>query len=325
MHPRIGWALLALTAISACELPEKPYPAPVGLATEAAMGTNYQNVVYFSLETDTALMVRPRDAYDVRWDPQLNPHGIRINSSGFGRFKRSGAYDFGSQLDTANFEGTWQWSREGSELFAEDLGRWTDWEINGWSPVFAVLPGIDASGMERPMWRIQLRRNTDGISLYFAPFGSPESADSVRWVAADGLQFMRFDLGMVPKSAVEPPNWDFLMGQYVDQDTVPGTGELVPYVVRGVLLPPHRGGLRVRRAWNDLNPEWAYAQELEFRSNVVGYDWKSYSFASASYVTDTAATFLLERSDASRYALRFLDFYSSQGQRGFVQTQWKPL
>lgn len=318
------WLVAGLLAIG-CELPEKPYPAPIGLTTEAAMGFGYQNVVYFSLERDTALLVRPRDAYDLRWDPALSRTGLRLNSSGFGQFKRSGSYDFSASLDTADFPGLWQWSMEGARLLDQDLGRWPEWANDGWSPVFAVLPGIDANATARPLWRVQIRATPQGICLRFAPFGEPNAVDSVRWDAADGLQFLRLGTGSIPRTAVEPVQWDFLMGQYVDQDTVPGTQELIPYVVRGVLLPPGRGAVRVRRPWNDLPAEWAYAQALEQRTNTVGYKWKYYSFSSSSYVTDTNAVFLLERPDASRYAIRFLDFYNSQGQRGFVQTQWKPL
>lgn len=321
---KLSFALWATVSVS-CELPEQPYPDPIGLATEAAMGSNYENVVYFSLETDTAVLIRPRDAYDLRWDPEWNSFGLRLNSSGFGQFKRSTSHDFYAITDTSEFDGSWQWSSEGAALWDQDLGHWIDWTEGSWSPIFAVLPGIDATGATRPLWRIQMRSLASGIRIRFAPFFEPTQVDSVQWDTNDGTQFLHLDRGTVPRHNIEPLAWDFMMGQYVDQDTVPATGEIVPYVVRGVLIPPHQGAVKTRRAWNNLPSEWAYAEPLEQRTNAVGYDWKYYSFSSASYVTDTNAIFLLERTDASRYALRFLDFYNSQGQRGFVQTQWKPL
>lgn len=316
---------LAMAVAVSCELPEQPYPAPIGLATESAMGPGYENVVYFSLESDTALLIRPRDAYDLRWAPSFSAFGLRLNSSGFGQFKRSETYDFNAVLDTVQFDGTWQWSMEGAALWDQDLGHWTDWSEGVWSPVFAVLPGIDATGSVRPMWRIQMCTLLDGIRIRFAPFNEPANVDSVSWNASEGTQFLRLNRGTVPRMQIEPAEWDFLMGQYVDQASVPGSSEIVPYVVRGVLIPPGRAASRTQRAWNDLPAEWAYAEALEQRTNTVGYDWKYYSFTSSSYITDTNSIFLLERPDASRYALRFLDFYNNQGQRGFVQAQWKPL
>ena len=323
MRHWIGYVVM-LVACTGCELPEKPYAPPVGLSVEAAMGPDYANVVYFDFDMDTALLVRSRDVYDLQWSPE-DDAGFRLNSSGFGQFKRSESYDFHAELDTAEFPGTWQWSHEGAELFAEDLGSWTVWDSSGLSPVFAIDPGVDVSNQGRSMVRVQFEIDPNGVLVYWAPWSLTTSCDTLRMEAIEGVQFMHFDNGVVEPTEVEPEYWDWSIGQYVDQDTMSTTGEILPYVVRGVLIPESHAAKKTRRQWGQMYEEWAYAQVLEQRTNIIGFDWKYYSFTSSSYEVDTTISYLVERPDGIRYGLRFLGYYNDQGLKGHAQSQWKVI
>jgi hypothetical protein len=59
--------------------------------------------------------------------------------------------------------------------------------------------------------------------------------------------------------------------------------------------------------------------DLEFstRADLIGYDWKYYNFDAGVYTIVEDMHYVIKDRDAYFYKLRFVDFYSDEGVKGY--------
>jgi hypothetical protein len=101
----------------------------------------------------------------------------------------------------------------------------------------------------------------------------------------------------------------------------------MPYLVSGVLLQQKRTRVAfipdADMAAVTLNDTLAFP--FTHRVDAIGYDWKNYSFETSSYTVDDRRVYIIQDGEGFFHKLRFLDFYSAQGQVGCPQFEVVPL
>ena len=59
--------------------------------------------------------------------------------------------------------------------------------------------------------------------------------------------------------------------------------------------------------------------------DAIGYTWKYYSFDTGSYTVDPSLVYIVQDAEGYFYKLRFVDFYSEQGEVGCPRFEVQPL
>ena len=55
---------------------------------------------------------------------------------------------------------------------------------------------------------------------------------------------------------------------------------------------------------------------LSTDEDVIGYDWKTYSFETSEYTINTNFVYIVQTRSGYFFKLHFIDYYDDQGQRG---------
>ena len=137
------------------------------------------------------------------------------------------------------------------------------------------------------------------------------------------LSFTPFSLSKSTPSDLHPisDEWDILFTQYTH---IYANGRT--YLVAGVLLNTVLIEASVDSINTFENINKSTAKELDFSSDqdIIGFDWKTYSFETSSYTVDYEKYFILKK-DAEYYKLRFIDFYDNQGNKGNFEFEIQKL
>ncbi len=119
---------------------------------------------------------------------------------------------------------------------------------------------------------------------------------------------------------VEPANgFDLLYNRYTTWLYDPGSMELIPYNVTGIL---HGLGAQVAEV-DGINPGTVdyppYQDSLRPELDVIGHDWKY--FSGTSWTVDEDRLFFLKTAESRVWRLQFIDFEgSSTGKSVFIKT-----
>jgi hypothetical protein len=58
--------------------------------------------------------------------------------------------------------------------------------------------------------------------------------------------------------------------------------------------------------------------------NIIGFDWKSYVF-NEGYIVNPDITYIIKDSKNNYFKLRFIDFYNSNGEKGYPTFEVRKL
>ena len=130
----------------------------------------------------------------------------------------------------------------------------------------------------------------------------------------------------------EPPkeSWDVVFTRY--RDFVPdNTGTFYPYIVTGVLLNPENTEAAIDSTsyWANVNAQTASGLEFTNARDLIGYEWKTVGVTggtpNGNFTVDPEKIYLVRTRAGRLFKLRFLDFYSSTGEKGSPKFEYQRL
>jgi len=329
------WYVLVLAALAwlpACEKPELPIPphkrgdVKVG---NVVMDPDYKYQVYFDLGTGSVAGQNLKMDWDLGFETSPGHHSIILNSSKAMFATNAGPVDFYTLIDTTGMH--FRWDAQNGDLDATALNGWAD--FSGPDPVYSNNVYIIDRGKKlngQPVGLVKVRfEKFEGNAYTFRFANMDNSAEQVVRVPVDtnyNFTFFSFKNGGKIVEA-EPPkrDWDLAFTQYLKIFNV--SGDTIPYLVTGMLLN-HYLTLGVR---DSLVPfeQIRYEDVSDFTfvpdRNIIGYNWKRYSFDTNQYEVVPDLVFLVKDADGFYYKLRFIDFYDPQGNKGNPQFEYQRL
>lgn len=210
--------MMFLVVLSSCMKEDDaitlPAPGPVKQGT-ANMGLNYENQVYFDLETGNSI-VRPYKNYDLAFEASKNGSHIYLNSAKFMFASNTQSYDMFA-ADTVGHP----WSLDCEQLLDDTLALTKYWQDVNFSTqgskVFALDRGkLEHTGVAR--WRKFKVLSVDSLkyTICFSNYDN-SSLDTVEIVKDDNYSLMYFSFD-TPDQLVQqaPPKdqWDFVFTKY---------------------------------------------------------------------------------------------------------------
>ena len=71
----------------------------------------------------------------------------------------------------------------------------------------------------------------------------------------------------------------------------------------------------------DMLSSFSFATE----SDIIGYDWKNYSFTSGSYTINSNINYIIKDRQQKYFKFRFIDYYNDAGDKGCPKFEMQEL
>lgn len=110
--------------------------------------------------------------------------------------------------------------------------------------------------------------------------------------------------------------WDLVFTQFTQRLYEP---LIMPYLVTGTLMNRvgTKGAKIMNKDFDDIDLAYVQSLTLTDTINIIGYEWKSFDFDDEDYTVYTNICYVIQDSKGDFYKLKFLDFYSPTGEKGY--------
>lgn len=286
---------------------------------QAALGSLYENQVYFDLQNNQPVSTASVNSYDLSFESSTGGWTIRLNSAKF--MMAGNSYDtlFSANLHADDLE--MNFDKSDGDPDSTAIGTWyMSGDDSIWSKrhVYLLDLGSDAEGNPLGHKKVQFDLKGEDFRVRYAnPDNSRDTLVTIIRNPDMDRVYYSFDEGEVDIAPL-PDQWSILFSRYTTM-LVTDEGEDYPYLVVGVLLNPN-GVAATRDTIHDfLDMEADDVAELSFstQADLIGYDWKYYNFDAGVYTIEPDMNYVIRDRDGYFYKLRFIDFYSDQGVKGY--------
>ena len=282
------------------------------------MGTNYENDVYYSLETGMMGMETAAE-WDIAFSTGAFSSGILINDGNGALLKTypNGDTADWSTLDTAGYS---QWP----EMYNHE----NDWAVSaferhalghpdyGWGVYDMTTHNVTGDSLyvlkltDGSFKKVWIEQKVSTQNTYYFRYadldGENEQQAEFEVNPYTSKNFVYYSLTNDDQIDREPlkDSWDLLFTRYISMIN----GE-TPYIVTGVL-----NNLNTPVAeYASVDPDFMDYQPADFDTakSVIGYDWKEFDMGSFTYTVDDSLVYFVESHNGAVYKLRFTKFEGS--------------
>ena len=326
-------SFLALTLLfSSCFKKDEMIPAHVrgnAVTDTIGMTDNYKYQVYYDLGDSLQVSRNAKTLFDLSFECSPDGWKILLNTADFMKCADLGAVPFGQPRDTTGLK--WKFDKSDGNPDSLAFGKWFQVSNNdtlSLNHVYLIDRGSDENGITLGFRQFIVDSLRHGV--YYFRYAGMNGSNAVSAVAAkdpsvNSVQFS-FASGSVVK--LEPPkgSYDLLFTQYTTL-LYTDLGEAYPYLVTGVLINPNE----VEVAKDTLNEFSAITFDIASSNtfsrslDVIGYDWKYYSFSTGGYTVKQHLCFIIRDTQGFLYKLRFIGFYDAGGHKGYPVIEYQKL
>ena len=326
--------IAVILTLTSCFKEDDPMPAFEMQSTTIEMGQYYRYQSYFNLATNEVISTNDRNLWDLGFECGDSSWHIILNTSAFEVIANSGITDFDQPIDTTGFR--WRFDKSDGNPDSTAVGGWLS--INGSDTIYSghvyvLNRGYDHVGNVRGMRKIVFTHvDTASYSFRYSDMNG-DNYNEVTVHKQDGVYFTMFSFADGGKQVDLEPRaeaWDLFFTQYT---TLLYTNEGIPYpyLVTGVLS--NYGHIEMAMdstvAYGDVDR--AFAQSLDFTRNrdFIGYDWKELigdvNSGNVHYEIVPCRNYLIRTKQGLYFKMRFINFYSETGEKGFPSFQYDVL
>lgn len=313
--------LSSVMILSSCVKEELPVPKhdPGNVITNTVnMGSNYKWQVYFNLKNNTVVGENLKTIWDLGFETSSDGYRIILNSSKAMYAAKTNQTDFSLVTDTTGFSAIKDFDSPTGNMEQTAIG---DWRLIP-NQVYLIDRGYNELGSHQGFRKIVFQSVDD--YFYTIRFSQPNGVgETTLQVPKDNKYNFTF-LSFTTSSTVmvEPPkkDWDIVFTQYLEELST-------PYLVAGCLLNRYYTMAKSDSiiGFNSINYDFALTQLLSSNINIIGYDWKEYSFTTSSYIVFPNKTYIIQDQNGFYYKLHFIDFYNSSGIKGNPTFEFQKL
>jgi len=294
---------------------------------QAPLGSYYENQVYFDLYNNEEVSSSSINDYDLSFESSGGGWIIRLNSAKFMLAGNSHDTMFIADLIPDMLDMKFDKSDGNPDSTA--IGAWYEIsEDSSWSQreVYLVDQGSDKEGFPLGQKIVQFDMLGDDFLMRYA--NTDNSGDTLVLISRDPAMdqvYYSFDKGFVD-IAPAPDLWSLLFSKYTTM-LVTDEGEDYPYLVVGLLLNPNGVTAALDTIHDFMHMTRDDITNLSFtlQADVIGYDWKYYDFDAGVYTIVPDMNYVIRDRDGYLYKLRFVDFYSDEGVKGYPTFEFARL
>ena len=304
---RIIFFLIVLVSCDIGEIPINPVITETEIST-IPMGSNYMTQVYYNLNQNQIVSQNNRVDWDIAFESKRDTNFIYLNSSKFVQVWQISETSFYDPIDLD--EAVWQWDKPCL------INNGAAIDISSQSDIYYVIDlGLDENLESSGYLKFKVISSND--NGYTFRYSSIDNSADTTFNLSKNNSYNKLHFSFLKNSLVniEPKSndWDLMFTSY----THIFTGDF-PYLVSGVLINSQQVYVACDSIndFNEININ--HAQNIDYSNceNIIGYDWKIYSFETSIFSINQTKIYII-KNENGYYKLRFLDFYNESGEKGF--------
>lgn len=325
---RYVWIIFAVLFGWGCfeeDVPVPPYQSPPGVSVVTIpMGPLYDTQIFVDLGTESIVKTVSRDAWDIAFDARPGMWEIHLNAARFMRALAIEGQSFENVTSVAS-GAPWQTDAPTAAPDSMALRRWAD--LSSGTPVvnnvvFVIDLGFTPQGVTMGRKKMQIQSvNNEGYTVRMANLNNTQDTTlTIARVQDRSFSYLKIHADN-PFPDIEPPkaSWDLVFTQYTGRVLNNSTGIYEEYSVNGVLINPYM--VEVARDFSTPFMDIIFSDIANYTfttvRDVIGYDWKTFSFDTESYVVEINRVFIIKDTGGLYYKLRFIGFVNDAGVRGY--------
>jgi hypothetical protein len=325
-----GFIAFALTSCFKEDERVQPHQSGSVTTDTIVLTQNYKYQVYFDLSSNSKVASNPRTDWDLAFECKNGGVHIRLNSSCFMKAADCGLIPFAQAIDTAGMR--WKFDRSDGNPDSTALLHWIN--VNGNDTlysghVYAIDRGLDENGVGRGLKQVVFDGYKQGIYLFRWANIDGTDVNSANVETDTTLNFMHYSFNNGGSMQAQEPaktQWDLLFTQY-STTLFTDAGDPYPYLVTGVQINQNSLQVAVDStiSFSEITFEKALVMSYSNALDVIGYDWKYYSFDAGSYTVRDKLNYVIKDPEGFYYKLRFTGFYNELGQKGYPVFEFQQL
>ena len=292
------------------EIPVSPHnPGDIQI-NQIELSNDYRHQVFYDLSSNSIISDNLKTDWDLGFESSNDGYHIILNSSTYGALSYIDNIPFNDIIDPLNL--SWSWDNPSGDLDSFAFG-----DSRSVSGFYVFDRGFDLNGTPRGFKKILIDSITN--EFYQISFSNLDNSDynSFKLYKDPSVNFTCFSFESNQIVDIEPSynDWDLLFSQYThlyNDTTTPA------YLVTGVC-----SNLDVIVAkdtsyeFNEIN--YSMINEFSFNDDrdAIGFDWKEYNFNGGSYTINSNTNYIIIDKQQKYFKLRFIDFYNSDGDKGY--------
>lgn len=323
-----------LLVLSSCFKEDEPMPAFEMQTSTIEMGQYYRYQSYFNLASNEVIGINDRNLWDLGFECGDSSWHIVLNTSAYAMIANSGMKEFDQSIDTTGFK--WRYDKSDGDPDSTAVGQWFTVEENDTvypGYVYVLNRGFDHAGNLRGLRKIAFT-HVDSVSYSFRYSDmNGDNYNEFTVFKKEGIYFTMFSFADGGQQVDFEPlsgSWDLFFTQYTTL-LYTNEGEPYPYLVTGVLS--NYGhidmALDTLRAYEDIDRPYASSLDFHHERDFIGYDWKELigdvNTGDIHYEIVPGRNYLIKTSQGLYFKLRFINFYSGSGEKGYPSFQYDVL
>ena len=329
MISRLFFILSCLCFLASCEKEEKALVLPPpGTATPASveMGPDYDKQTFYDFETGMSVFSSDPRCWDLSFEATPEGKHVFINGA-------KDVFVYNTHLTNMNAvtelpanlkpSGSgWSFDAPCGMPDSTGIGDWFGLAGETRGEVYIVQTKAD----EYRKMRI-LTADASHFTIEWADLNATGTPTTVMLPKDSAYNFIYFSFS---NGTVKPEplknTWDIVFTRYRHVFHTQ-THSNFPYTVTGVLLNPSKTKAAADStiAFGDISLQKASSLPMSHYRDVIGFDWKDYSFSSGRYEVNRAKNYVVQTRKDQLYKFRFLEFYNSSGQKGYPSFEYERL
>ena len=282
------------------------------------LGTDYRFQTFYDLGSNSIVSNNLKTDWDLGFESGIDGYHITLNSSTYSSL----AYvDNVSLYDTISISNlNWTWDSPDGNFDSTAFGDYRN--KNGF---YVYDRGFDLNGNSRGFKKILIDSIND--FSYQIIYSNLDNSEPYSFTVNkdNSVEFTCFSFDLNTIKNIQPPSndWDLLFTQYThlySDTTTPA------YLVTGVVL---NSEVLVAEdnsfSFEEIN--YSMIDQLNFTSNkdAIGFDWKEYNFDEGFYTVNSNLIYIIKDRQQRYFKLRFIDFYNSNGDKGYPTIEIQEL
>ena len=307
------YLLIILIVFISCEkeeLPISPHNPGDVLINQIELSNDYRYQVFYDLGSNTVISDNLKTDWDLGFESSSQGYHIILNSSTYSAISYIENIPFNDLIDPAGL--LWSWDNPNGDLDSSAFG-----DSRNISGFYVLDRGFNPTGNSRGFKKIAIDSITN--EFYQITYSNLDNSgyNTFKLYKDPSVNFTCFSFDSNQIVDIEPSftDWDLLFSQYThlyNDTTTPA------YLVTGVVS--NVDILVAKDTSNEFN-EINYSMINEFSFNddrdAIGFDWKEYDFNAGSYTVNSNTNYIIKDKQQKYFKLRFIDFYNSDGDKGY--------
>lgn len=312
--------------------PVKPHTPGTYITDTVSLTDSYQYQEYYNLHDSSVVGSNIRSIWDLGFESSPDGWRVILNTSCFMKSAYLSGQDFGTAVDTTG--AIWMFSPSDGSADSVVVGKWFTVNGNdtlGSNRLLLIDRGVDVKGNPRGFCQLTIDSLVKGTYYFRIAAMNGTNPKSYAISKVEGVNHVLFSISNPTATITEPRNtsWDLLFTQYTTL-LFTDVGDPYPYLVTGVLLNPKSTLVAIDSItpFQDINFEIAQSMNFTKQADIIGYDWKEYSFTSGTYTVNSGISYVIRDNKGFYYKLRFVGFYkflNNRLQKGYPSFEYQKL